>query len=196
MKMPLIALLLLAPTLAGAQEPCDSVRVLVAYYSHGGSTARMAQEARRGAASVAGARVTLQTVDRVTAAELKAADAVLIGSPTYYANMAGPVKTFIDDWGLRYHVFMEDKVGGAFATGADDGGGKEHTVTSLLLAMLNGGMVVVGPVYPDLGYGLFGASATTGSPAHPVPSDVGLKAARRLGERVASVAKRMCGAQK
>lgn len=178
-----------------AQAPCDSVHVLVAYYSRTGSTAKLAEKARAGAASVAGTVPALKTVGDVTREDLQRADGIVLGSPTYYANMAGPMKSFIDDWGFRYGVYLGDRVGGAFATGGEEGGGKEHTVESLLLAMLNEGMIVVGPVFPKLGYGLFGVAATTGAGAQPEPDEKSLQAAFALGARVASVAGERCGSR-
>ena len=71
---------------------------------------------------------------------------------------------------------MGDKVGGAFATGGGDGGGKELVVLSLLTAMLNNGMVVVGPHYSEgeARFGGFGIGATTG------PGSPGVDEAERV----------------
>jgi multimeric flavodoxin WrbA len=105
--------------------------------------------------------------------------------------MATPVKQFIDDWFFEYQVFMGDKVGGAFATGGGDGGGKGLVVLSILTAMLNNGMVIAGPHYMDgqARFGGFGVGATTG-PDSPGLDEAELARARLLGERVANVATR------
>jgi NAD(P)H dehydrogenase (quinone) len=131
--------------------------------------------------------VTLKTVDEATNADLETCDALLMGSPTYWGSMSTPLKQFID--GQR--PFMGDKVGGAFATGGIDGGGKELTVLSILVAMLSNGMIVVGPHYEEGGFrfGGFGVGATTG-PDSPGVDEAELARGRLLGERVATVAKR------
>lgn len=171
-------------------------RVLVVYYSASGFTRRLADAVVEGARSVGGAEVTLRSVDSVSVGELRAADGLILGSPTYYASMAAPMKRFIDDWALKDNLFLGDKVGGAFATGGGITGGKEQVVVQLLLAMLNNGMMVVGPWEQDgnARFGYFGASAVTG-PEDPGLSEAELAVARRLGERVARVAGRLAVAR-
>ena len=168
----------------------DTVRVLIVYHSETGNTEALAEAAAEGARSVAGAYVTVKTVDEATNADLEASDALLIGSPTYWGSISTPVKQFID--GQR--PFMGDKVGGAFATGGSDGGGKELAVLAILTAMLNNGMIVAGPHYEEDGirFGGFGVAATTGSD-DPGLDEAELSRARLLGERVATVAKRYRG---
>jgi NAD(P)H dehydrogenase (quinone) len=169
----------------------DTVRVLVVYYTVSGSTQTLAEAVAEGARNVSGADVTLKAVDEVEKSDLELCDALLIGSPTYWGSMAAPVKQFIDDWFFEHQVFMGDKVGGAFATGGGDGGGKGLVVLSILTAMLNNGMVVAGPHYSDgqARFGGFGVGATTG-PDSPGVDEAELARARLLGERVATVAKR------
>jgi len=91
---------------------------------------------------------------------------------------------------------MGDKVGGAFATGGSDGGGKELAVLAILTAMLNNGMIVAGPHYEEAGFrfGSFGVAATTGVDS-PGLDEAELTRARLLGERVATVAKRYGGSK-
>jgi len=169
----------------------DTVRVLVVYYTMTGNTQTLAEAVAEGARSVSGAVVIVKGVDEVTKEDMEAADAMLIGSPTYWGSMAAPVKQFIDDWFLKHQVFMGDKVGGAFATGGGDGGGKELVVLTLLTAMLNNGMVIAGPHYAegDARFGGFGVGATTGTDS-PGVDEAELARARNLGQRVATVAKR------
>jgi multimeric flavodoxin WrbA len=85
-------------------------------------------------------------------------------------------------------VDFTDKVGGAFATGGGQMGGKEHTVISLLLFMINNRMIVAGPLYQDQeGQDIWaevGAGAMTG-PIDPGLGPQELDSANRLGERVA-----------
>ena len=99
--------------------------------------------------------------------------------------MSGEVKTFFDNWSLKFDLFrerkMRNKVGAAFATGAAISSGKELTIFTTLAAMLINQMIVVG------GGGGFGASASTG-PDSPGIDDKELAEARELGKRVAEVA--------
>jgi multimeric flavodoxin WrbA len=46
-------------------------------------------------------------------------------------------------------VDFTDKVGGAFATGAGQAGGKEFVLVSLVMFMLNNRMVVAGSLYQN-----------------------------------------------
>jgi NAD(P)H dehydrogenase (quinone) len=173
--------LLIVP--ASADEP-TTVTVLIAYHSLSGSTERMARDVAAGAKAVAGTRVVLKRVGEVTDKDLFSADALIVGSPVYWANMAGEVKTFFDNWQFKFGVFpefkMRNKVGAAFTTGGQDAGGKELTMLSMLAAMLGNQMIVVS------GGGAFGASATTEGDS-PGLDDKELAAARALGKRVAEI---------
>jgi len=158
------------------------INVLVVYYSASGNTEKMARAVVEGAKKIQGVEAVAKSTDKVVEADLKKADAIVLGSPTYYGNMAGPMKTFIDNWWLKYKINLTDKVGGAFATGGSETGGKEQVVHSLITSMLNAGMIIAGPIAGP--FGMAGATALD-----PV-NDSGLKEARNLGEHVANVAAR------
>jgi NAD(P)H dehydrogenase (quinone) len=171
-------------SLAGAAEP-GAVTVLVTYHSLTGNTEKMAQGVADGAKGVAGTSVVLKRVGEVATDDLLSSDAVVVGSPVYFGTMSGDVKTFFDNWLLKFGVFrdakMRNKVGGAFATGGAISNGKEGTMLAILEAMLMSQMIVVS------GGGAYGASATTG-PDSPGIDDKKLAAARDLGRRVAETA--------
>ena len=190
-----LSLSLLLPAALG-QAPSEpvkpaavtSVRVLVAFDSLTGNTEKMAQGVVEGAKRVTGVVVVLKPVDKVAKEDLQAADGIILGCPTYYGTLPGRMKLVIDDWSWKLKVDFTDKVGGAFATGGGQAGGKEFTVLSLVMFMLNNRMVVAGPLYRNEKtgsvWGEVGAAAMTG------PLDTGvdegeLDSARRLGERVA-----------
>ena len=184
---------------AGENEPGEAsasqkVRVLVAYYSLRGNTERMARSVAAGAKQVSDTLVTIKKAKDVSKEDLQAADAIALGSPTYFANIPGQMKVVIDDWNWKWKVDFTDKVGGAFSTGGGQTGGKEFVVHSLLLFMLNNRMVVAGPLYQDAEgediWGEAGASAMTG-PLDPDVSDKELDAALRLGHRLATLAKKL-----
>jgi NAD(P)H dehydrogenase (quinone) len=171
-----------------------AVRILIAYHSLTGNTEQMAQGVAEGVKRVPGATPILKKVDEVTKEDLQSAQGIILGSPTYYANIPGKMKEVIDNWSWKMKVDFTDKVGGAFATGGGQVGGKEHVVVSLLLFMINIRMVVAGPLYQDAEgddkWAELGAAAMTG----PIDRGIGeneLDGARRLGERIARLAQRL-----
>ena len=171
-----------SPAQAADRQP---VTVLVVYHSASGNTEKMAQGVAEGAKAVLDTSVVLKRVGEVATDDLLSSDAVIVGSPVYFGNMSGEVKTFFDNWLLKFGVFrdfkMRNKVGGAFATGGSVSNGKELTMLAILEAMLVNQMIVIG------GGGAFGASATTG-PESPGVDEREVTAARDLGKRIAEVA--------
>lgn len=168
-----------------ADEASPVVKILVTYHSLSGNTERMAEAVVEGAKSVPNTVVVLKRVSLVTAEDLFSSDAVIVGSPVYWSNMSGEVKTFFDNWQFKFGVFpefkMKNKVGAAFATGGQVSSGKEVTMLTILAAMLGNHMIVVS------GGGAFGASATTEGDSPGIDKQE-LADARALGQRVADVA--------
>jgi hypothetical protein len=115
---------------------------------------------RGGAKAVSGTSVVLKRVGEVAADDLLSSDAVIVGSPVYFGNMSGEVKTFFDNWNLKFRLSRErrmgNKVGAAFATSASISSGKEITILTIVGAMLLNQMIVIS------GGGGFSVSATTG----------------------------------
>jgi NAD(P)H dehydrogenase (quinone) len=198
--LPVVALASAAPTRtedasAGAAAPGrPACRILVVYYSLTGNTEKMAGGVAEGVRRVPGAVAVVKQVETVSKQDLEAADGLVLGSPAYFADVAGTMKTAIDEWNWKMKVDLTDKVGGAFSTGGGQAGGKEHVIISLLLFMVSNRMVVAGPLYQDAEgddkWGEMGATAMTG-PLDPGVSEKERDAARRLGERVARLARRM-----
>jgi NAD(P)H dehydrogenase (quinone) len=62
--------------------------------------------------------------------------------------MAGELKELLDK-SVKYHGRLVGKVGAAFASSANVGGGNETTILSILQAMLIHGMVIPGQVSGD-----------------------------------------------
>ncbi|HEY5932428.1 MAG TPA: NAD(P)H-dependent oxidoreductase [Nitrospira sp.] len=169
-----------------ADEASLSIKILVTYHSLSGNTERMAEAVVAGAKLVSGTQIVLKRVGQVTEEDLYTADAVVVGSPVYWSNMSGEVKTFFDNWQFKFGVFpefkMKNKVGAAFVTGGQISSGKEITMLTILAAMLGNQMIVVS------GGGAFGASATTEGES-PGIDDKELAEAKALGRRVADVTK-------
>ncbi len=169
--------------------PAQDINILVAYHSQTGNTEKMAEAVAEGARGK-GITVILKKVAALEQADLEAADAVALGSPVHMGDAAVEVRRTLIDWAYEFGFWrsrgLENKVCAVFATGAAPSNGKEFTMLSMALSMLQFGMVLATP------YGGLGASATTGIPEHE--KGVGaheLEEARKLGARVVKVARRM-----
>lgn len=155
--------------------------VLVIYHSRTGNTAKMAESVAAGAKSV-GAEVTLKKPGETTLDDLKKADGIIIGSPTYYGLMAAEIKQLFDR-SSDVRGQLENKVGAAFASSASIEGGNQTTILSILHAMLIHSMVVVGdPMEAGGHYGVIAVGA---------PSQNVLDSCKLLGARVAVLAKKL-----
>ena len=173
-----------------------SARILVVYYSRTGNTEKMAHAVIEGAKRVPGVVTKLKKASEASKEDLDLADGIILGCPTYFANLPGEVKTVMDNWNWKMKVDFTDKVGGAFTTAGGQVGGQGNVVVSLLLFMLNNRMIVAGPLYHNEVsgsiWGESGAAAITGPP-DPGVGDKELDGARRLGERIARVTKKIEG---
>lgn len=118
------------------------MKVLVAYYSQQGTTKNMAKLISK-EIEKEGVEVDLKEVEQVQPQELIEYDGIIIGSPTYYGTCAYQVKKLLDE-SVDYHSKLDGKVGGAFTSSANIGGGNETTILSILEAMLIHGMIIQG----------------------------------------------------
>jgi len=83
---------------------------IVVYYSRTGNTKEMAEIISK-AMNDAGLQTDCESVDKVKANDLLGYDAIVVGSPTYYGNMAGPIKELIDETvGLLKNPLIPDKI--------------------------------------------------------------------------------------
>ena len=91
-------------------------KALVLFYSRSGSTERMANiiaDAIRGKSI----DVKVERVDAIDLSLLPTYDAIAIGSPTYFSNIAWPVKKLIDESIVFYRSNqLSGKVAGIFAS--------------------------------------------------------------------------------
>ncbi len=118
-------------------------KVIVIYYSRTGNTRQMAELVAEGAGKKKGVEVVLKDVKEIVVDELMEYDGIVIGSPVYYGDMASELKKLLDD-SVRFHGKLEGRVGGAFASSANVGGGNETTILSILQALLIHGMIIPG----------------------------------------------------
>ena len=187
--------------------------VLVLYYSRGGATAELARQVCRGIESVVGARARLRTVPAVSAAseapaqpvppngapyasleDLKETDALVLGSPTRFGNMAAPLKYFLDGTAsLWLSGALAGKPAGVFTSTQTMHGGQESTLLSMMLPLFHHGMYLVGVPYTELALSRTRSGGTPYGASHVVEGQQGLSEdervlAQALGRRVAQLA--------
>ena len=122
-------------------------KALVCYYSRTGNTKKMAVKIAD-TLKAQGLDVDLKNVENTAVDDLLRYDCLLFGSPTYYGSMAWPLKKLLDE-SVKFHGKLNGKVGGAFSSSANVGGGNETTILDILNALLIHGMVVRGDYRGD-----------------------------------------------
>lgn len=149
---------------------------------------------------------TLQPADVASVAELPEYDAIVIGTPTRFGNMAAQMKNFLDQCGgLWADDRLVGKVGSVFTSTGSQHGGQESTILATHTVLLHLGMVIVGLPYSFKGQlrmdavtggSPYGAStlADDGSGGDRQPSENELEGARYQGRHVARVAAALAGA--
>jgi len=163
--------------------------ILITYYSKTAHTQSLAEEVAKGASSIPGVQVVLKRIDQTTTKDLLAADAIILGSPVYNANLAPEVVQFMSTWPFEGNP-LKDKNGAAFVTAGGISAGEELAQVSILQSMLVFGMVVVGG---DDWTSAFGASAITNEGVFKTENldKLFLQKGFSLGKRVARIAKKM-----
>jgi len=120
---------------------------LVVYYSRSGNTKKMAEIIAK-SMNDNGLATDCKSVEKTSVADLASADAIVMGSPTYYGQMAPQLMQLLTD-SVSKHGQLAGKVGGAFASSANIGGGNETTILGILEAMLIHGMIIPGEPLGD-----------------------------------------------
>ena len=181
--------------------------VAVVYHSGYGHTQRMAQAVAEGA----GAQLVAIDADGNLPAggwdTLAAADAIIMGAPTYMGGASWQFKKFADASSKPWYTqAWKDKLFGGFTNSAAMNGDKLSTLNYLFtLAMQQGGIWVGLGVLPsnskaaqrnDANYlgSYSGAIAQSPSDASPAEMPQGdLDTARAYGQRVADIAAKLRG---
>ena len=187
MKLYLIVSLFFISQLGYGQVKTKNV--LITYYSKTANTQSLAEEVAKGASSLPGVQVVLKRIDQTTTKDLLAADAIILGSPVYNANLAPEVVQFMSTWPFEGNP-LKDKIGAAFVTAGGISAGEELAQVNILQSMLVFGMVVVGG---DDWTSAFGASAITNEGVFKTENldKLFLQKGFSLGKRVATIAKKM-----
>ncbi|MBN2014365.1 MAG: flavodoxin family protein [Candidatus Altiarchaeota archaeon] len=110
--------------------------------------------------------------------EMKSADAILVGSPTYFSSVSGKLKSLFDrTLPLRADNYrLSGKVGGAIAVGGSRNGGQELVCMNIHNWMLLHEMVVVS----DKETAHFGGIGVGRNPGDVLKDDVGIKTTENL----------------
>jgi len=189
--------------MAPAETSAEPV-ILVVYHSGYGHTQRMAQ------AVAAGAGAELLAIDAEGNLPpggwelLAAADAIILGSPTYMGSVSWQFKKFADASSRPWYTqSWKDKLFAGFTNSASPSGDKSSTLNYLFtLAMQHGGLWVSQGIMPSNGKaaqrddpnflgsysGAMAQSPSDAGAGDMAPGD--LELARSFGERVAEVASR------
>jgi len=195
-------------------------KILVLYYSSYGHIETMAKAVAEGARSVPQTEVTIKRVPELVPEEIARNsgirldqdapiadpnelgdyDAIIMGTPTRFGNMAAQMRNFWDQTGgLWAKGALAGKVGSIF-TSTGTGGGNETTIISSMFTLMHHGMVVVGlpythPKMTDLsavkGGSPYGAGTIAGSDGSRQPSETELELASFQGRHVAEIAAKL-----
>jgi NAD(P)H dehydrogenase (quinone) len=183
-------------------------KILVLYQSSHGHMEKMAYAAAEGVKQGGGEAVVKRVPDQVeqrapvaTVEELPQYDGVILGIPTRYGRMVGPMASFWDQTGSLWASHkMVGKVGAVMSSTATQHGGQEMTLFSGIANLLHFGMIIVGLPYSFeeqmtleeiVGGAPYGATTVAGSQGQRQPSEKDLAGARFQGRRVAEVAAKL-----
>ncbi|HEY3049651.1 MAG TPA: flavodoxin family protein [Polaromonas sp.] len=177
-------------------------KVVVIYHSGYGHTQRMAQAVAEGAGAELVAIDADGNLPEGGWETLNAADAIIMGSPTYMGGVSWQFKKFADASSRPWYAqAWKDKLFAGFTNSASMDGDKMSTLNYLFtLAMQHGGIWVSQGVLPsnskaaqrnDANYlgaysGAMAQSPSDAGASEMFPGD--LEAARKFGKRVADVA--------
>jgi NAD(P)H dehydrogenase (quinone) len=122
-------------------------KAIVIYYSRTGNTKEMAEIIAK-SMNEADLQTECKSVSDIEVRDLLNYDAIVVGSPTYYGLMAGPIKQLFDD-SVAFHGKLDGRIGAAFSSSANIAGGNETTIMGIIEAMLIAGCVVQGDPQGD-----------------------------------------------
>uniref|UniRef100_A0A3Q7F4P6 NAD(P)H dehydrogenase (quinone) n=1 Tax=Solanum lycopersicum TaxID=4081 RepID=A0A3Q7F4P6_SOLLC len=185
-----------------------------------GHVEKLAQEIKKGAASVEGVEAKLwqklfqkrfleRWVDQqkrcpiITPNDLAEADGFVFGFPTRFGMMAAQFKAFLDATGGLWRTQqLAGKPAGLFYSTGSQGGGQETTALTAITQLVHHGMIFV-PIGYTFGAGMFemekikggspyGAGTFAGDGSRQ-PTDLELEQAFHQGKHIATIAKKLKG---
>ncbi|XP_071692757.1 NAD(P)H dehydrogenase (quinone) FQR1-like [Rutidosis leptorrhynchoides] len=202
-----------------------ATKVYIVYYSMYGHVKKLAEEIKKGAASVEGVEATLWQVPEtlhedvlgklgaapksdtpiISAAELTEADGFIFGFPTRFGMMSAQFKAFFDStgglWGAQS---LSGKPAGIFYSTGSQGGGQETTALTAITQLVHHGMIFV-PIGYTFGAGMFEMEKVKGGSPYGAgtyagdgsrqPSELELEQAFHQGKYIATITKKLKGAK-
>ncbi|KAI5386365.1 hypothetical protein KIW84_072770 [Lathyrus oleraceus] len=198
---------------------------LFSFYSTYGHVEKLAEEIKKGAASVEGVEAKLWQVPEtlpedvlgkmgappksdvpiITPNELTEADGLLLGFPTRFGMMASQFKAFLDATGGLWRTqALAGKPAGIFYSTGSQGGGQETTPLTSITQLVHHGMIFV-PIGYTFGAGMFEMENVKGGSPYGAgtyagdgsrqPTDLELAQAFHQGKYFAGIAKKLKGSQ-
>jgi NAD(P)H dehydrogenase (quinone) len=202
-------------------------KIQVVFYSMYGHVYQLAEAVAEGARGVAGAQVELLRVPELmdqaaleksgakqaqqafahlplaSPDKLIEADAIILGTPTRFGNMAAQMRSFWDETGgLWMKGALIGKLAASFVGTGTQHGGHETTHTSIWNTFAHHGMIIVPLGYSEpkvlnmaeiTGGGPYGAGTMSNVDGSRQPSGNELDIARTQGAQVAQLAVRLFG---
>ena len=179
-------------------------KIAVVYHSGYGHTQRMAQAVAEGAGAELLAIDADGNLPDAAWATLAAAEAIIMGSPTYMGSVSWQFKKFADASSKQWFAqAWKDKIAGGFTNSAGMSGDKLATLNSMFTLAMQHGMIwasqglmpssTKAATRDDINnVGTYsGAMAQSPSDASPAEMSKGdLETARLFGKRIADVAAR------
>ena len=192
--------------------------ILVLYYSNNGATESLARQVCTGVDSIENAVAVLRTVPSVSTVcesteklipsngppyvnkkDLANCSGLIMGSPTYFGNMAAPLKYFLDSTSSEWlSGVLAGKPAGFFTSSSSPHVGQESTLLSMAIPLLHHGMIIVGIPYTlkeisttKSGGGPYGASHITWNRDNEELTNEEKKVAQVIGKRVTQIAKKL-----
>lgn len=196
------------------------IEILILYYSKHGAVAELARLVARGAESVPGVTVKLRTVPEVSPVtevsaqsvpsegapyveqiDLQTCDAIALGSPVRFGNMAAPMKYFWDNSvGHWLSGSLAGKPACVFTSSGSQHGGNESTLLSMMLPLFHHGMLITGIPFTEStlsttqsGGTPYGASRVVGADGRNRITEQEKTLALAQGKRLAETAKKLKG---
>lgn len=190
-------------------------KILILYYSRYGATKNMAQQIARGVESTQDCEAVIRTVPAVspnceqteatipesgalyvTKDDVQNCDALILGSPTRFGNMAAPLKYFLDTTAdLWLSGSLINKPAGVFTSTGSLHGGQETTLLTMMLPLIHHGAIIVGVPYSVAELSSTQTGGTPYGPSHLAGpnSDLPLsedekKICHAFGQRIAKLA--------
>lgn len=192
--------------------------ILILYYTQGGSTKKVADTISLGVES-SGAHAITRIVPSIseniekttpnipldgdlyaTKEDLVNCDGIIIGSPSYFGNMASALKFFLEKHSdLWFKGSLIGKPAGFFTSASGMHAGHESTLLSMMIPLLHHGCLIAGIPYSEQALENTKTGGTPYGASHlnlpfsynKTLSNDEIKIAKILGKRIAQIAKKL-----